>query len=300
MERLKNKKPIDYVRFCYEYSINQYKTLKLSQTKLTSVGITEVKREVPVIVSLTSFPARIQRVSGCLKTLLNQTMKPDKVVLWLAEEQFPNKEDDLPHELLELKDFGLEIDWCEDIKSYKKLIPAIRKYPGSIIVTSDDDQYYDRNWLQLLYSGYELNPNCILCHRVTKLVLDSHKKFKLIVGGRELYPYPSYLNKLVGCGGVLYPPKSLHPDTIKSEKFMRLAPTNDDVWFWFMGVLNSYKTTVVDNRIMWSREVLGTRESSLSTNINSDKVVLEQMCAVLEEYPEIKRRIYDELYSNNK
>ena len=59
-----------------------------------------------------------------IKTLLKQTVKPDKVVLWLAEEQFPQKENELPSELLELQNFGLTIKWCTDIRSYKKLIPA--------------------------------------------------------------------------------------------------------------------------------------------------------------------------------
>ena len=53
--------------------------------------------------------------------LLQQTLKPDEVILWLSEEQFPNKQ--LPENLTRLQEFGLSIKWCkDDIKSFKKLI----------------------------------------------------------------------------------------------------------------------------------------------------------------------------------
>ena len=73
-------------------------------------GITDKKRSPEVIVSLTSFPARINSVEKTIRTLLTQTLKPDRVILWLAEEQFHNKENDLPRQLLALKNFGLDID----------------------------------------------------------------------------------------------------------------------------------------------------------------------------------------------
>lgn len=56
-----------------------------------------------VIISLTSYPARIDTIHLTIMTLLNQTMKPRKVMLWLAKEQFPNGGKDLPQKLLKLK-----------------------------------------------------------------------------------------------------------------------------------------------------------------------------------------------------
>ena len=48
--------------------------------------------ESRIIVSLTTYPARVQGVWVTIASLLNQTMKPYKVILWLAEEQFPKHE----------------------------------------------------------------------------------------------------------------------------------------------------------------------------------------------------------------
>lgn len=46
---------------------------------------------------------------------------------------------------MDLRDKELTIDWYHDIKSYKKLIPTLQKYPDSIIVTADDDIIYRRH-----------------------------------------------------------------------------------------------------------------------------------------------------------
>jgi hypothetical protein len=82
-----------------------------------------------IIISLTSYPARIETVVKTIRTLLNQTKKPKKILLWLALEQFPNRESELPCELQSMVGEGLIIEWCKDLKSFKKLIPAIKKYP---------------------------------------------------------------------------------------------------------------------------------------------------------------------------
>ena len=129
------------------------------------LGVTKEKRNPQIIVSLTTYPARIDKVNRAIKTLLTQSTKPDRVILWLAESQFPNKEADLPKKLLKLCKYGLEIKWCEDLKSYKKLIPTIVKYPNDVVITVDDDLLYDKHMIEKLYNSYLKHPQCISCLR---------------------------------------------------------------------------------------------------------------------------------------
>ena len=188
-----------------------------------------------VIISLTSWTARIETVDQAVKSLLNQSIKADKVILWLSEEEFPNKEKDLPASLLHLKEHGLTIDWCENLKSYKKLIPTLRKYPEAIIVTADDDLTYSNKWLEKLLNSYKKYPNDIHCHRVTKFSFQDGE-FSIRSGGAEFYSIPSYLNKLTGGAGTLYPPGCFYKDILNVELFQKLAPTNDDQWFWIQSI----------------------------------------------------------------
>ena len=247
-----------------------------------------------IIISLTSYPARINTVNQTIESLLNQTMKADKVILWLAPEQFPNKEKDLPSQLLELKEKGLTIDWYHDIKSYKKLIPTLKKYPDAIIVTADDDNIYQPRWLEKLYNSYLKYPNDIQCHRVTKFYHD-FSGFHTIAGGKEYYKDATYLNKLVGLGGVLYPPHCFYKDILNEELIQKLAPTNDDQWFWIQAILNNVKIRVVENPDIAAHYVPGTQTTGL-TNINDkgQKLFWKDFRRLTEYYPAAKMKLISE------
>ena len=108
--------------------------MKFKYKEAVSWGLNEDKRTPQLIVSLTTHPARINYVHYTINTLLTQKLKPDKIILWLEEENFPKGESELPQQLLRLKDLGLTIEWCEKLKSYTKLIPALRKYPDDILL----------------------------------------------------------------------------------------------------------------------------------------------------------------------
>lgn len=205
------------------------------------VGVTANKRDTKIIVSLTTFPGRINTVYKTISTLLTQTLKPDEVVLWLAESQFPNK--DLPVSVTDLQQYGLSVKWCEDIRSYKKLIPSLEEYPDDIIITVDDDLYYAEDTVETLYNSYLKFPEDIHAHRCGQVLL---KKDKIAdVSMRKLYfsdfKGASYSYRQIGYGAVLYPPHSLYGDVLDRKKFTILVPTHDDIWFWFMAVLNNTK-----------------------------------------------------------
>lgn len=252
------------------------------------LGITTKKRKVKIIVSLTSFPARINIVDIVVKSLLMQSLKPDEIVLWLAREQFPDKENELPDQLLNLRKYGLTINWCDDIKSYKKLIPSLRMYPEDIIVTADDDVYYERHWLKRLYLGYVKAPNYVHCHRITKFYIQDNE-YKMKKGEFEVYPFPSYLHKLTGVGGVLYPPHILDQDVLDEEKCRKLAPTNDDIWFWLMAVRNGAKINVVKNNIPRIEAVKDTLEGECLNKINDsgEELLWKDFYRMLEAYPQL-------------
>lgn len=218
--------------------------IKLVAPKITQSGVREEKRLRRLIVSLTTFPGRINTVWQTISTLLNQTVKPDEVVLWLASEQFPEK--NLPENLTDLENFGLTIKWYEeDIRSFKKLVPSLKEYPDSIIVTADDDIFYPENYLESLYNQYLKYPQYIHANRAFRI---DDKDEKFVMKARK-YDYnetyfPSYRNEFMTGYGSLFPPHVLDNEVLNSKKFMELMPTNDDVWFWGMAVKNNTKVCV--------------------------------------------------------
>lgn len=246
-----------------------------------------------VIVSLTSFPERMYELHYTLYSLLNQSAKPKQVILWLAKEQFPNGEKDIPLKVLNLQKNGLSIKWTHNIYSYKKLIPALKEYSNSTIVTADDDIFYDKNWLKSLIEVSEKYPKCIICHRGHIIKLGKHgvepyRKWKKKAKSK----FPSFLNLSTGAGGVLYPAKSLFKDVLNEELFSQLAPKGDDLYFWAMAVLAGTKTMIVPNGTKELTYINPERERGLTSEMtlfstNKQGGNDRQIENILNHYPQI-------------
>lgn len=274
-----------------QFTVRHKSNFKWQET--TEFGLTIKKRNpTKLIVSLTTFPARINDVHLTINTLLRQSTKPDRLLLWLAETQFPNLEKDLPKKLLELKEFGLEIKWCEDLKSYKKLVPTIREYPDDIIVTADDDMYYKEDWVEGLYNAYLENPKNIYTRRGCRVAIQkNHIKVLKPRDYNFLYDFPiDFNNLLMGGSGTLYPPNSLHSDILNIEQIKTLIPTHDDIYFWVMGILNNTKIGVVggfDYSFYYTEAAKKNGLCTNNTSMGSGMSSKEAFEKIKNKYPQI-------------
>lgn len=253
-----------------------------------------------IIVSLTSFPTRIKAVSQAIETILDQTWMPDRVTLWLADSQFPRREAELPHELLALRSCGLEIFWTKDIKSYKKLVPALKAFPHEVIVTADDDLLYPRDWLEVLARAYLKDPRSIQACRAHEIsFLDENTLAPYASWEKEIGPRaPSFNNFLTGVGGVLFPPKALHSDVLDESAFTALCPRGDDIWFWAMAARNGTKINVPVKSFPL-RHIKGTQEVSLWRDNVDGGENDRALTRVLKAYPEILLKL-DRIHISRK
>ncbi|MCL2439064.1 MAG: hypothetical protein FWD15_00970 [Alphaproteobacteria bacterium] len=219
--------------------------------KFTTSGTSAKPRSPKLIVSLTSYPARMN--AGITKyaifSLLNQSVKPDKVILYLCADEFPGGEASVPADIKAFKKNGLEIRFYDcNIRSYTKLVPALGDFPDYVIATADDDIFYPSNWLEKLYDAYLKNPKAIHCHRARRISFSRRRGIPRQYSVWKLISKrtgPSVLNFLTGVGGVIYPPHSLHSEVLNKDMFIRLAPTTDDIWFWAMATKQGTKICVV-------------------------------------------------------
>jgi hypothetical protein len=185
-----------------------------------------------LIVSLTSYPARINEVWITIESLFLQNYKPWKVVLVLAEPEFPNKK--LPATLVDQINRGLEIIWTErNIKSYKKLLPVREKYPDSFIITVDDDIVYERSRIKKLIKGYMDNPGSVVGCRGKEVVFENNAFRPYMEWPLADMSSASYRTMFTGIGGILYPPGLIDEDMLLDiDTAQDLTPTADDIWFW--------------------------------------------------------------------
>lgn len=204
-----------------------------------------------LIVSLTSYKLRFSTLHLTLKCLLNQTYKPDRIILWIDEVDIKH----IPNNILQLKAHGIEVLVSPEFKSYKKIIPTLELGKDVYIITVDDDLYYPPNLIERLVECSIQSPGVVIANRTHHITLNEEGLPK---------PYNMWawencnnqnldLNFLTGVGGVLYPPNIFFEDILKDNLFRKLAPNADDVWLYWMVRLNnrhvkfSGKTTQIIN-----------------------------------------------------
>ena len=228
------------------------------------------KKRIPVIVSLASIPSRLNIVHITVRSLFNQDVLPEKIVLWLHEDlkgKIPKKLNDLVGELF-------IIEFTDYFSSHRKLVEPLKHYPEKTIITCDDDMMYRKNWLSKLFEAHQRDPNKIIANQ-TRCITYSKKG--------ELLPYKSWkpnrsgcenqkLTLPIGAGGTLYPPNTMDLRVFDQDLFLKLAPNADDLWFKIMGLLKGTASIQAFNSGKEPIPIWGSQKVSLKKgNIGKDK-----------------------------
>lgn len=213
-----------------------------------------------IFVCLTSIFQNQEILLKTLKSICNQSLKPDKCFLYLSEkpylldEGFKNKkfENNLKNFLNEQKEL-MKIIWCDNIGPYRKLIPILEKKidKNCLIITVDDDTEYDVDLIKNMVSDYEKFKCCISYRGFTMNYQGDLTKLNY----EERLPLlkNNIFNFHTGKGGVLY-----HPSFFKKTKdiifqkkiYKECCPTGDDIWFNFMRIANNIPCYVDNKKYM--------------------------------------------------
>ena len=251
---------IDYCEWFYNIPLAQWYQAHPSCIS----GVTAEKRKQRIIISLTTYPKRIGTVWLAIETLLRQSVKPDEVILWLAQTQFPNGTADLPENLLQLQSRGLTIRFCDDLRSHKKYYFALREYPNDLIVLADDDIFYPRDTVRNLLKMHKQWPNDICC--ITAQVMEPD--FTTVPSqwrNPHLYEnlcHSDRIQTFTG-SGTLIPPEALHKDVFDRETLQRLCFHADDLWITFMAHRKGTRITTLKKWRPFPICIYGTAEGSL-------------------------------------
>jgi hypothetical protein len=236
-----------------------------------------------IILSLTTIPERINYVYLTIESLMRQSCKPDKIILWLSD----SKENriKISKNLKRLKDRGLEIKWTSDTGPLKKSINVLKDFPNDLLITADDDFFYPKNWLKELYNAYLREPEYIHCHwaqymvRNEKNILLPKDNWKSLW---ELYQGPSKELFLYPGSGCLFPPNTLSNEVFNEDRYNQLCPMQDDIWLTIMALLKGTLIKRVKNYPINLIPVLGTQSSGLK--YNNIKLKDAQISKVLNYY----------------
>ncbi len=128
------------------------------------------------IVSLTSYPARIEYVYKTIQSLIDQSVKPDLVILWLSEEEFDISNKELPKSLSKIQNEDVfVVRWIKgNLKSHKKYFYVLQEYGNEIVITVDDDKIYSKNMIRDLLLSYQENPRCVSARVVRNILVNEN------------------------------------------------------------------------------------------------------------------------------
>lgn len=213
---------------------------RLAKNKTVSI---EKEKSTPIYVSLTSYPARIKDSYYTICSILAQTKKVNKIILVLTQEEFPDREKNIPSEILALKEKGLEILWADNnLKPHNKYFYTMQKYPLAAIITVDDDILYSRSTVQKLLDSYKKFPKAISALCTNKLVNNDGKALPY---SHSIPCYDTYIHSprfdlsAEGYAGVLYPPSILPNEAFNIDIIKKCAPIADDIWLKYMELLGN-------------------------------------------------------------
>jgi len=229
--------------------INRYFFRRKFDPSSTTFGLNTEKRDFDLVVSFTTFPGRINYAFYVADIMLQQTIKPDKVLLILTKEEF-NSIEDLPVEYKKLQNRGLTIVFVDNnLKPHNKYLYAMKQFPDSLVVTVDDDMFYEYTLLEILLESYKNYPRAIISARAHLMDIE----------GDIIMPYNTWTEFKIpekprmqlfatGVGGVLYPPHLMHEDVFDTDKIKQLCLNQDDVWLKIMQVLKGTPVVYVKRK----------------------------------------------------
>ncbi len=224
-------------------ALSRYARKQVRKIDISSLSLNKEPRETTLTFTLTSFPARINTVQYTLRTLFTQSVKPDRVVLWLSSEEFDGVE--LPDSIKEFQKVGLEVRFCENLLGHKRYYKLIEEQKDNeLIVMFDDDILFPKYLVERLYTTWKKFPNCVVSERGLLLTFDGEKILNpgywspiSKVGLKK----PSYRLLSGPGGGCLLPPGALYKDACDPEIIKKLALRADDLWLMFMMVQNDVR-----------------------------------------------------------
>lgn len=221
-----------------------------------AVGLSS-RQENSVIISLTSYGNRVKGSAVyTVYSLLRQSVRPERVVLWLDEKEFNSQ--NLPDDLRFLCDYGLEVRFGKDIGPYTKIIHSLSAFPNKHIITADDDLFYTKNFVEEFVDAHRKHPQAIIT---------GYAKMPMTNGKHQIAPYGEWAEYHhvpasfqynsatlfpLGWGGVLYPSHVFDDEATNEAVFMSLCPKADDIWLYIMGLrCHAEKRMLTDSRIAY-------------------------------------------------
>lgn len=262
-----------------------------------------------IIVSLTSYPERMEKMPRVIAALNKQTIKPDKIVIYLAEEEFIGYENLVDQKFFE--ENNTVIRWVKDnYRSYKKFIYAFKEFKDDIVITVDDDIEYAETMIEDLITGAKKFPDAVIARCVRLITSTDDDKIEIYehwhsVVGEQIGLFadsPRFDLIALGVGGILYRPKKFSDEILRTDLFKTVCPDTDDLWLKLHQVLANVPVVLV-NHLNDDTEIKEISRNGLYLNKNKsggNQLSINNIIKYCEDKGITIKQINDILFSSGR
>ena len=163
----------------------------------------------------------------------------------------------------------------------------MQQYPDDIIITIDDDIYYNNTMIEELLHYHKKYPKAVITRRAHLVTWIQENK---------IAPYENWYKETIryvgiprmdlvptGCAGILYPPHLFDTEIFNKKVFMEKAPYADDLWLKLMELYSDIP--VVLTKVFFDDQSLEDySENGLYSNQNANGGNDIQLRALLDTY----------------
>lgn len=202
-----------------------------------------------VVVSLALVKAREPNIKTVVKNLLNQSIKPDKIHIWISDHPFYL--DEGFKEKITLNYPRVKIHFTENIGGARKFIPVLKKYwdnKEQIIILTDDDHIWHKDMISDVVKWHDKLDGVIA-------TAGNFYKDKNPLNRRKLWFHGDTITKPVRCDiistgyGCLIKPKYFTEEIFNWKAYKHLGvPYDDEFWFNAMLAKNNVARFVVPTK----------------------------------------------------
>jgi len=183
-----------------------------------------------VVLSLTSWSARIEILPLTLLTLVEQSARPASIEVWMTTEDLCL----IPARVHStFSNLGVAFRPSEDYRSHKKWLNTVQERSDHFVVTADDDIIYPRHWLRWLMQNHDADRRVSVAHRCHRMTFD---------GSGDIAPYAEWKRDVpaygetspslfaTGCGGQVLHQSWLPEEAMEPDRILAICPNSDDIW----------------------------------------------------------------------
>lgn len=253
-----------------------------------------------IIVSMTTWPPRSGAAVKAMQSIVNQEhFMPVHFVLVLSKDEWENNYQ-LAVLVSEMMDMDVEIIWdYGNIKSHKKLIPTLQRYPDNAILVVDDDMTQQNGWMEQFIQDHQQHPNDIIYGHAGSRVIIRNGRIEEELAQRGIYTYPGRVTfnekPANGSAGTLYPAGTFTDHRFfDRETFMRLTPTSDETWQWAWAVMTDCTFRCLSSHNC-PIPIKGASNPLFHTNIGK---YTQYHNAIASEFPEYKEKLQERISQN--